>query len=280
MKLKFIAAAAALVVAGAVNAQALNFASGNSDLFVNFVTTGASNTAGTSGIFNLGMDMNTFIAQAQGVAGYTHTWNLNDIGYGTAWSTLTTAGATSGLSFNVIAGDTVNSRMMSTAGVTPGVFAGGNLVNSNLNGMGTAMDPYVTANQTRGTMATGVGAATAVAGAGSNIYFKTINGQGDGATWAAKTSQNTVAAVGTAENFWLLSLGAGAGSAQTVKTAIGYDVNGNGSIGAGEYGQWTVNQAAGTITFTNPVPEPETFAMLLAGLGLMGAIVRRRKTAA
>ncbi len=28
------------------------------------------------------------------------------------------------------------------------------------------------------------------------------------------------------------------------------------------------------------VPEPETFAMLLAGLGLMGAVARRRKQAA
>ncbi|HKX53004.1 MAG TPA: FxDxF family PEP-CTERM protein [Nitrosospira sp.] len=27
----------------------------------------------------------------------------------------------------------------------------------------------------------------------------------------------------------------------------------------------------------SPVPEPETYAMLLAGLGLMGMMVRRRK---
>jgi PEP-CTERM motif len=27
----------------------------------------------------------------------------------------------------------------------------------------------------------------------------------------------------------------------------------------------------------SPVPEPETYAMLLAGLGLMGAMIRRRK---
>ena len=35
----------------------------------------------------------------------------------------------------------------------------------------------------------------------------------------------------------------------------------------------------GGVTVT-PVPEPETYAMLLAGLGVMGAIARRRKQAA
>lgn len=33
------------------------------------------------------------------------------------------------------------------------------------------------------------------------------------------------------------------------------------------------------VAITSAVPEPETYAMMLAGLGLMGAIVRRRKNA-
>jgi hypothetical protein len=41
----------------------------------------------------------------------------------------------------------------------------------------------------------------------------------------------------------------------------------------------SVTATYGTLTPVTPVPEPETYAMLLAGLGLMGTIVRRRKTA-
>lgn len=33
---------------------------------------------------------------------------------------------------------------------------------------------------------------------------------------------------------------------------------------------------SGSISSVSPVPEPESYAMLLAGLGLMGAVVRRR----
>ena len=35
---------------------------------------------------------------------------------------------------------------------------------------------------------------------------------------------------------------------------------------------------SGSISSVSPVPEPESFAMLLAGLGLMGAVVRRRSS--
>lgn len=49
----------------------------------------------------------------------------------------------------------------------------------------------------------------------------------------------------------------------------------SGTTKAGHAGLVTVSTSStGTIS---PVPEPESFAMLLAGLGLMGAIAARRK---
>ncbi len=38
--------------------------------------------------------------------------------------------------------------------------------------------------------------------------------------------------------------------------------------------------AIGSTTVMTPVPEPETYALMLAGLGAMGFVTRRRKAAA
>ncbi|MFC0169690.1 FxDxF family PEP-CTERM protein [Pseudoduganella danionis] len=55
----------------------------------------------------------------------------------------------------------------------------------------------------------------------------------------------------------------------------------SGPANASYYSEGTIDAYAKvTYTYeTAPVPEPETYAMLLAGLGLVGAIARRRKSA-
>ena len=64
----------------------------------------------------------------------------------------------------------------------------------------------------------------------------------------------------------------------------GKEVIGGGTLLAGSYhfelSGATSGSLGGQYTFnavTTPVPEPETYAMFLAGLGLIGAIARRRK---
>jgi hypothetical protein len=60
---------------------------------------------------------------------------------------------------------------------------------------------------------------------------------------------------------------------QTFAYVIGY----NDSAGAAHLGDWDDFVIGVNIA---PIPEPETYAMLLAGLGLMGFVARRRKKSA
>ncbi len=90
-----------------------------------------------------------------------------------------------------------------------------------------------------------------------------------------KTTADTTQPLGTEQNFWFLTTAAGAAFTQVVKTPFGVDLNGDGVIGAGEFSKFSLSEN-GILTFTSPVPEAETWAMMLAGLGLLGAMVRRR----
>ena len=63
--------------------------------------------------------------------------------------------------------------------------------------------------------------------------------------------------------------------AQATKTPFGVDLNNDGVIGAGEYTKILLTDT-GALSITSPVPEADTWAMLLAGLSMLGMMVRRR----
>jgi len=282
MKLKLIAAALAFLAAGSAQAAMQGATSGNGELLVNFRYYDGANDTGSndmSALFDLGITMDYALANFN-TAGFTQTWNLKAANYGTAWSDLLAFAANdANIEFNVIALDNTGgdvaggARYLTTADVATYPA----LTNLSLSGF-DVMNRLVNANQNRGTHGTQAnGASTAISGGDADTYFGSINGTGDGDTWAAKTTADTTKNLATAQNFWFLTTSSLTGTNQASKTAFGFDLNGNGSIGAGEYGEWSVNLAEGTISYAAPVPEPETYALMLAGLGLVGFMARRRK---
>jgi hypothetical protein len=72
------------------------------------------------------------------------------------------------------------------------------------------------------------------------------------------------------------------------RVAFGVDLDGDGAIefdnnatlagGANEYGLWSLQ--GDTLVYSQPavapIPEPSTYAMMLAGLALLGGMARRR----
>ncbi len=309
-KLKFIALAALMATSASSFAAMQGATSGNGELLLNLRYYGG--TAGNAGgddisaVFDLGVTMNDFLAN-QNVAGFKMTWDLRAANYGNAFDTVLAyvdglGGNRANIEYNVIALDNTDSSQLVGGArylTTFNANAYPSLANGALGGF-QGMDEYVTANNARGTHATQAhGASTAVQADGSSakpVYFGSVVG-GYGDTWRNLTG-DTTQKVGVEQNFWFLTTAAADpddmtyvdGATQASKTAFGVDLDGNRALSAtgargNEFGKFSfVVDAAGApaanFAFANPVPEPETYAMLLAGLGLMGAIARRRNKSA
>lgn len=293
MNFKFKLLAAAALMAASVPALAAmqGATSGNGELLLNVrYYNGAGNAGGDdmSALFDLGVTMNDFLAN-QNTSGFNMSWNLNTANYGSAFADiLAFAGANAAnIEFNVIALDSTDTGV-ATGGARYLTTTATNtfpaLSNGGLN-VFNAMDVYVTANNLRGTHATEAnGASTAVQADGSAVnpvYFGSINGP-SGDTWAGKTTADTTAKLGVAQNFWFLTTSSLSNTGASSKTLFGYDLDGNGALSAtgvlgNEFGKWNVT-ADGMVSFANPAPVPEasTYGMMLAGLGLVGFMARRR----
>jgi hypothetical protein len=94
------------------------------------------------------------------------------------------------------------------------------------------------------------------------------------------TFNGTASVLSSGGNYW----GSGSGSASG-NTFTGFEYNGILQL-AGTFTTLTISTNpgehwhgfnVGTNAVTAPIPEPETYAMMLAGLGLMGMVARRRR---
>jgi hypothetical protein len=294
MKMKALVAAVALIsgVAHADIVNVFNTAAPGSLLL------GLYNpTAGVSSLYDLGLDTSSFsFANVGGVSssyvGATETlqitWNLNtgtvastgahDVssllaGVSGAWSDAWTAyqsNATASSFFEVIAGDTTTSAATSsilttsrtalTAGAGSSVLGTG----TNLTQMGSGTSTWLANNVGQGNHATVANGADVITDGSTAYQGNATAGFKDHWTITPNIF-NADQTLNNSANFYGLQ-GVSAGQANKLT-----DFNGS----------FAFNAADGTLTYSTlvaaaPVPEASTYAMLLAGLGLMGLMVRRR----
>lgn len=290
-KLKVLAAVAILAASGPALATVptindIDGKNGNGDLLLNVRFYDANTANEISGVFDLGVTLSSVLAQnnVAGVGGYNQSWDLTSApNYSASWNTLTSfisshGGNLTDAHFNVIA---LNSLTPNTKGgvgylTTMNTDAYPSLSNASLKGFSN-MQLYIDANGT----ALATTHSTTDVFATDNSFFGQINGSGLGDTWLAKTG-DTGMNVGGNTHLFYLTTSSTASLAQSSKTAFGYDLSGDHLINPGSSEFTNVALGAnGVLTISSPsvaapIPEANTWAMMLAGLGMLGMMVRRR----
>src|SRR5262245_38006768 len=188
------------------------------------------------------------------------------------------------------------------AGTQPGAtFGPTNSQFANSIGNATVVNYENTMNADPG-MVPAVGSNTAVSGENDH-YLANSQMQALGNTWSGfdnnglyggqyAAGTTTFAGQNRALPFFLFNASSLNANDRTSRVAFGFDLDGDGVIefdnngvatgGTNEFGLWTLQ--GDILQYQNPVqvaaiPEPSTYAMLLAGLALFGGIARRRLSA-
>lgn len=267
MKFQYKALVAALALSAAsLSAQAAMdtaTSTGNGS----FVLSMWNQASGTSATFDLGFNYNSFSDLVnQG------SFNLTTGSYADAWNTFTSLSTSGTTKWAIFAGDNVGSaRTVGSRGyyTTANSLDGMSQISDTAAVISVAsnFDVYVGANNNISTgnhssVANGASTSTltAISGAGSANAYGTGKAGAAGPIAGAELGSSL-------QMLQILSQGTSAPTANFMADAGGtnytFKLSSNGLLSVS--------------SVTTAVPEADSYAMLLAGLGLMGVVVRRRK---
>lgn len=284
MKLKLIALAAMLAASGSASAitPADDVSSGNAFLLLTVLDANFGGGVGRSYTRSLEVAMNDFGTANRTTGGFTSNVDLLSSGNrnwatGALWSTFTAgmdAATISGLQWDVTAldsfgGSAADQKRILTTSATNLVdqiaLSGISTSNSHVNNAVLNQDIYWDA----AISAMGVGTEIIVDDTASNAWA--ISGAVHSTNFSGNTTGfSTVGQVGDSMGLYYLTRSSTSNTAEAMAVAYG-NANGASSFTLGTDGALTFATAA-------PVPEASTYGMMLAGLGLVGFMAKRRRS--
>lgn len=270
MKFQLKALTAALVLSAAsLSAQAAMNTAGSGDS--SLILTMLDNNANISATFDLGYNYSSFADLVTAANSGSFTWNVTSGDYANAWNTYWATASATDTKWAIYAADGTGSGVGAVGMITT-VSGGANLsLTTQLVNSVTAFDRYIAANNNimdttsgatsnHGAVANGASTATGGTAFAESLAYGTA-GRVNGAGYVATT--------GLDQSMTVVQLLSGANNTARITTSTLGNSEGNYSFAL---------SSAGVLTFNVPaVPEADSYAMLLAGLGVIAAVVRRRK---
>jgi len=261
-KVKALLAASLLAVALPASAAMTTSGSGASSLIL---TVFDMNTGGKTATFDLGFDKNSFLSNQNLTA-----IDLTTGDYATAWNAFTAGSTMTNVQYAIFAGDysgTTNTDY--SYFTTAGGASMASLFNSSFNTQLGNLDTYIgNVNNLTNHNTVANGGSISASGAAGYARVSTFYGTSNGKI--GTFGGDATGSLGTNLNVWNIA-GVEGGAGGSI-TPVKLEVNG--------FNPFFNLSSSGVLNYTAvaAVPEADTSLMMLAGMGLMGLIARRRKS--